>query len=260
MATTLGCRLLLTQNAIVPLSTEGDPTVRYHTMAFQLQPSDAVTGLTVSAIMASLDNVRIAQRAARRAQAEPDSISNKVKSFADKTELSKSTIVLVDSNTTSHETNSQHVLRESTPKHPMGLLSSPGLTMGEAAALASTLPNNAASFVLTLVSEEHRKWLHNVPERGTSGAQFAREKYVTTRVNAIAQVCATRTLGMLLSSSTTRWSSHLLRNCPTLACSTRLFRWRAYRCAVVLLICRRCGLASGRTVRRSNFYLMLTRV
>ena len=172
---------------LVPLSTEGDPTVRYHTMAFQLQPSDAATGLTVSAIMASLDNVRIAQRAARRAQAEPDSISNKVKSFADKTELSKSTIVLVDSNTTSHETNSQHVLRESTPKHPMGLFSSKGLTMGEAAALASTLPNNAASFVVTLVSEEHRKWLHNVPERDTSGAQFAREKYVTTRVNAIAQ-------------------------------------------------------------------------
>ena len=51
-----------------------------------------------------------------------------------------------------------------------------------------------------------------------------------TRVNAIAQVCATRTLGMLLSSLTTGWSSHLLRNCPTLACSTRLFRWRAYRC------------------------------
>ena len=59
--------------------------------------------------------------------------------------------------------------------------------MGEAAALVSTLPERAASFVLILVSGQHRKWLHNFPERGSVSAQFTREKYITTRVNEIAQ-------------------------------------------------------------------------
>ena len=172
---------------LVPLTTEGDPTVRHHTLAFRLLPSDVATGVTISVIMASLNNVRITELAARRAQSEPNSICNKLKSFIAKTELSKSTIVLVDSNTMSHDTNSPHVQRESTPNHPMGLLSSPGLTMGEAAALASTLPECAASFVLALVSEQHRKWLHNVPERSSVSAQFTREKYITTRVNEISQ-------------------------------------------------------------------------
>ena len=115
---------------LVPLTTEGSSTVGHHALPFQLLPSDVATGLTISVIAASLNNVRITDIATQRAQSESDSICNKLKSFVAKTELSKSTIVLVDSNTMPHDTNSLHVQRESTPTHPMGLLSSPGLKMG----------------------------------------------------------------------------------------------------------------------------------
>ena len=86
-----------------------------------------------------------------------------------------------------HDTNYLHVQNESTSAHPIRLLSSPGLKMGQTAALASTLPERAASFVTALVSEQHRTWLHNVPERGTFSAQTTRDKYITTRVNKVKQ-------------------------------------------------------------------------
>ena len=88
---------------LVPLTTEGSSAVGHHTLPFQLLPSDVATGLTISVIEASLNSVRITDIATQRAQSDPDSICNKLKSFVAKTELSKSTIVLVEHNATRHE-------------------------------------------------------------------------------------------------------------------------------------------------------------
>ena len=102
----------------VPLATKGDQTVTHHTMAFQLLPSDVKSGINVSVVAATLNNVRITGIASRRAKTDPDSIDNKLKSFVTKTELSKTTIILVDSNKMSHDTNHSHVQNESTSAHP----------------------------------------------------------------------------------------------------------------------------------------------
>ena len=173
---------------LVPLTTKGDQTVTHHTMAFQLMPSDVKSGVSISVVAATLNNVRITDIASRRAKTEPDSIDNKLKAFVANTELSKTTIVLVDSNTMPHDTNYSHVQNESTSAHPMRLLSSPGLKMGQAAALASTLPEPIASLVTVLVSDQHRTWLHNAPERGRPlGKEIARDKYIMHYANKLAQ-------------------------------------------------------------------------
>ena len=171
----------------VPLTTEGDQTVTHHTMAFQLMPSDVKTGVSITIVATTLNNVRITDIASRRAKSEPNSIDNKLKAFLADTEPSKTTIILVDSNKMSHDTNFSHVQNESTSAHPMRLLSSPGLKMGQAAALASTLSKPIASFVTALMSDQHRTWLHHVPERGHLGKEIARDKYITHYVNKLAQ-------------------------------------------------------------------------
>ena len=171
----------------VPLTTKGDQTVTRHTMAFQLMPSDVKLGLSVSIVATTLNNVRITDIASRRAKDEPNSIDNKLKTFFDDTEPSKTTIILADSNKMSHDINFSHVQNESSSAHPMRLLSSPGLKMGQAAALASTLPKQIASFVTLLMSDQHRTWLHLVPEKGHFGKEIARDKYITQYVNKLAQ-------------------------------------------------------------------------
>ena len=178
-----------TLQILVPLTTKGDQTVTHHTMAFQLMPADVKSGVSISVVAAALNNVRITDIASRRAKTQPDSIDNKLKAFATDTELSKTTIVLVDSNKMTHDMNFSHVQNESTSAHPMRLFSSPGLKMGQAAALASTLPEPIESLVTVLMSDQHRTWLHNVPERGLGhlGKEIARDKYIIYYVNKLAQ-------------------------------------------------------------------------
>ena len=71
------------------LTTEGDQTTKHHTLAFNLLPADARTGLNISAVAASLNHVRITDIASRVAKLDSDSIGNKLKLFVAKTELSK---------------------------------------------------------------------------------------------------------------------------------------------------------------------------
>ena len=105
----------------VPLTTKGDQTATHHAMAFQLMPADVKSGVSISVVAAALNNVRITDIASRRAKTQPDSIDNKLKAFVKDTELSKTTIALVDSNTMTHDTNFSHVQNESTSAHPMRL-------------------------------------------------------------------------------------------------------------------------------------------
>ena len=155
--------------------------------SFQLIPSDVKSGISISIVAATLNNVPITDIASRRAKTDPNSIDKKLKSFVTKTELSKTAIILVDSNKMSHDTNHSHVQNESTSAHPMRLLSSPGLKMGQTAALASTLPERIASFVTVLVSDQHRTWLHNTPERGSFSKQVTRDKYIMHHASKLAQ-------------------------------------------------------------------------